>query len=276
MTHDYENRILVLYGPALRVSRDPSVPSFGAAYPTVGTLRAELSPLSTRDKAWYLGNTVTHFVYTDQLTSRVLRDGVQNWVSAFFLSQGSPLVTFSRDPRVSERVLNPQLPVITAYVDDVQPGYISVEPVRLFDEFAGSRLPSMLAEGSLQLGLKWVSGNGGLDLDLHVGLINQEERLSFRNPQTKFGNLRKDLETGWEVVTLQREVTPSDVEVWVNWYAGWAPQGVQAELRAVYAGTLYRLPVSFSQARQGNAGKVGSPAHWQEIDLRRTLLAGAD
>lgn len=267
---DYPNRVLILFGSAQRVSTDRSVPSFEAAYPTVGTLRSELSPLSTRTKAWNLGKTVTHFVYTDELRSRVLRDGIQNWISAFFLSQGSPLLTFSADPQVSERVLSPQLPVIPAYVDDVNPGFISVEPVRIFDEFAGSRLPATLQRGSLELGLKFAAE---LDLDLHVGLVGQGERLSFRNPQTSFGSLRKDFETGWEVVTLDQEITPADTELWVNWFSGEAPQGAQAELRIVYAGTLVSFPITFARATEGNEGRVGSPAHWQQINLQ-TVLSG--
>ena len=268
--HDYSNRILVLFGSATEISSDQSLPSLKTAYPTVGTLRAELSPLSTRNKAWYLGNISTHFVYTDELTSRVLRDGLSNWMSAFFLSQGSPLLTFSADPRVSERVLNPQLPVIPAYVDDVNPGFIPVQPVRIFDEFNDGRFPSTLERGSLQIGLKW-DASRKVDLDLHVGLAKGGQRLSFRNPNSRIGNLQKDLATGFEIVSLTQEIIPSEVEVWVNWYAGSAPNGVQGEVRVVYAGALHSIPVAFLQATQGNEGKIGSSHHWRKIDLRQVL-----
>lgn len=111
---DYPNRILVLYGSAIHVAPEGESTLLDGAYPTVGTLRAPLSPFSTRDRAWYLGNTTTHFILTDRFTDRVHRDGLENFWSAYFLSQGSPLLTFSSDPRIADRVLNPDLPGLPA------------------------------------------------------------------------------------------------------------------------------------------------------------------
>ena len=266
--HDYPNRILVLFGSAIDIGGTEGA-AMETAYPTVGMLRAELSPLSTRGKAWYLGNTVTHFVHTDTITSRVHRDGLQNFWAAFFTSLGSPLLTFSPDPRVSERVLNPALPVLPAYVDDVNPGFVAVSEVRLFDDFAGSTIPTRLERGSLRIALKWIDPE--IDLDLHVGLVSGGERLSFRNPRTEFGTLRKDFGTGWEEVSLTQEVSPREIDLWVNFFRGMAPaQGVKAELRVAFAGTLYRWPVTLA-AQTGNEGRVDSPEHWRRIDIQQVL-----
>ena len=209
---DFPNRILVLYGSAVHVSPD-GASSLETSYPTIGSLRAPLSAFSTRDKEVYLGNTVTHFVVNDEdFKNGLHRAGLQNFWAAYFLSQGSPLLTFSPDPRVSERVLNATLPPISAYVDDLNAGFVSVitANVGLFDDLSrdGLPVPSTLQRGALILGLMWPDRK--LDLDLHVNLAGQPERLSFRNPRTKWGGtLRKAFGTGWEEVYFSGEMDPA-------------------------------------------------------------------
>jgi len=269
---DYPNRSLVLFGSAIHVGADGQSTLLEGAYPTVGMLRAPLSPFSTRDRAWYLGNTVTHYIVTDRFSERVHRDGLENFWAAYFISLGSPLLTFSSDPQVADRVLNPDLPGIPAYVDDINPGYVSVRPVQLFaDDVSENGTPTRLERGAVTIGLKWAGED--LDLDLHVALRGKGDRLSFRLPETSFGTLTKRYGSGWEVAQLNQEVRPEEVEIWVNFYAGNAPPGgVEAELRVSYAGTLYRKPLTLT-APSGNRGQAGSSTHWQRLNLADVVAA---
>lgn len=270
---DYPNRVMVLYGSAIYVDRNKGN-SLENAYPTVGTLRAPLSPFSTRDKASYLGNVVTHFVHNEDFANDIHRRGLMNWWSAYFRSMASPLLTFSPDTRVSERVLRTDLPVIPAYVDDMTPGFISVDTTEVGDLFGpikpGRSASSPVERGPLMLGLKF---DRNLDLDLWVNLRGKPERLSFSNPRTDFGFLRKRFDTGWEEVLFTDEVNIRDVELWVSFYAGSAPPGgAKADLRVNWAGQLFSSPVTFPPtARTGNKGKPGSPEHWVPVDLRAVV-----
>lgn len=278
---DYPNRILVLFGSAIYVDPNDKQTSFLNSYPTVGMLRAPLSPFSTSDRAWYLGNTVTHFVVNEEdFRNGLHKNGLRSFWAAYLLSQGSPLLTFSPDPEVSERVLNPKLPVIPAYVDDLTPGFISVEPrqVGLFDALKNARpaVPSALSRGTLVLGLMW--DDPAVDLDLHVGFVGKQGRLSFHEPNASFGTLRKHPGTGWEEVHFTGEVVPKDVQVWVNFFSGTAPtSGMRGELRVAYGGQLFRFPVTFPPAaRHGNLGKAESRPHWVAVDIGRIVSGRGD
>jgi hypothetical protein len=259
--HSEGNRVLIFMGSAIELS--PEIPYLKTSYPTIGTLRAELSPLSTRGLGDNLGNISSHFIYLNAFKRETHRRGIQNFLAAYFLSQGSCLLTFSADTDLASRVRMPGLPPLSAYVDDINPGFVSVESAELFGTGSGSDLPSQLDRGSFMVGLKW--DQPAVDLDLHVSVRGKTGELSFRSPQTSFGSFGKEPGNGWEVARLNAEFQPQDLVITVNFYSGVAPAGgVKAELRVAYAGTLFTKSVSFSG--QGNSGKSGSPEHWRQVD----------
>lgn len=259
--HSEGNRVLIFMGSAIELS--PEVPYLATSYPTIGTLRAELSPFSTRGLGDNLGNITTHFIYLNAFKRESHRRGMQNFLAAYFLSQGSSLLTFSADTDLASRVRMPGLPPLSAYVDDINPGFVSVESAELFGSGSGSDLPSQMERGSFLVGLKW--DQPSVDLDLHVSVRGKSGELSFRSPQSGFGTFGKEPGNGWEVARLNAEFQPQDVVISVNFYSGTAPVGgVKAELRVAYAGTLFTKTVNFTGT--GNNGKTGSPEHWRQVD----------
>ncbi len=259
--HSEGNRVLIFMGSAIEIS--PEIPYLKTSYPTIGTLRAELSPFSIRGLGDNLGNIATHFIYLNAFKRETHRRGIQNFLSAYFLSQGSSLLTFSADTDLITRVRMPGLPPLSAYVDDINPGFVSVESAELFGSGSGSELPSQLDRGSFLVGLKW--DQPAVDLDLHVSVRGKSGELSFRSPQSGFGSFGKEPGNGWEAARLNAEFQPQDLVITVNFYSGTAPAGgVKAELRLAYAGTLFTKTVTFTG--QGNNGKPGSPEHWRQFD----------
>lgn len=144
--------------------------------------------------------------------------------------------------------------------------------VQLFDDdVSETGTPTQLERGAVTVGLMWPSED--IDLDLHVSLRGQSERLSFRQPGTSFGTLTKRYGSGWEVAQFNQEVQAQGVEIWVNFYAGDAPAGgVEAELRVSYAGMLYRKPLKL-RAPSGNGGEANSAPHWRRFTLSDIVQA---
>ena len=139
------------------------------------------------------------------------------------------------------------------------------------------KLPS---KGGLQIGLCWdtTGERSDSDLDLHVGKKGEKGELFFKNQETIFGKSSKDLfaderaNHGFELVKITKPCSPSDLEVWVNVYAGHSSSGFTGQVRVLYAGRLMVYPFTIPSTEGNNGGenpKRSKNSHWIHIDLSR-------
>ena len=112
-----------------------------------------------------------------------------------------------------------------------------------------------------RVALTWPTGgeNADQDLDLYVRSKNSTEELCYKLNQSKDGKYTKDFPAnskakfGFEIVDLNSNVEPANLQIWVNAYSGKPKVEFTGEVRVLHRGKLTVYPVKIN-AKSGNQG----------------------
>jgi hypothetical protein len=136
--------------------------------------------------------------------------------------------------------------------------WLTKDPATWNPERDGAKLKNK----NTRLGLLWKTGpeNGkDADLDIYVKPKGAPDELYYNNRTTSSGVHYKDFSNpnasnGYELVNLNSNIAPEDLDIWVNAFNGTSPKGFSGEVRILYLGKLIAIPFTIP-ATNGNHGK---------------------
>ena len=234
------------------------------------------------------------FMYTsDDLTS-YQKNNSERFMTTYICSQGGVLNIFTNNT-ASMNVISSEKSTLlksryschnfnqqTVAIEKTKKQAIKTEEIFKQPIFKNPPPPTSNL-GYMKIGLRWnydscIKRQHDCDLDLIIKPNKFEPEVFYKNREsTTYGWYKKlDPENGnnsYEVVDLARApVKIDDVVVYVNFFSGSAPNGIDAELRVVFDDKIYYKEFHI-RATKGNKGKGAriDSVNWIKLDMKDLL-----
>lgn len=208
-----------------------------------------------------------HMGYDDILPTSQHKHYIERFWSLYMQAQGAQLVSFTSDiPTLFERArFNSTTPQnsykveATDKLEMIRLAPPAVEQKSIYHRaISGAALSAQQVRkaSNVQIGIAWQCL--GCDLDLYARAQPGAQVLWFGHTKSDLGVFFKDYqvspttEQGYETIAFSTPIDLRALQIFVNFYKGDAPQGVNGEVRISVDGRTYAKP--FHISAQGGAG----------------------
>lgn len=263
----------------------------------------ESNPYGTDGREDFLTGKRVHFATIDTPFEGRQKEAVESVWGTIMSQEGGSLVTFEADLGLvlQRAVANPKAKAkryeVRAKDGEEQrmirirytaPEWMMTEPekplVRATDGESTQAAPKPLI-GPVSCGIQWKAT--GVDLDIYCQAQPGAERLFFGKVKNADGSAKffKDFtsppgETGreeFEWIEYKKDVSLEALSIWINIYAGDAPQGVPGKVKILFGGKTYEAPFSFPPTKGNKGAATGTEADkkfWISVNPVSVVTSG--
>lgn len=259
-----ERDVIIIASPVYDHPAQPQWSMAGGRFPNDGNIFASRSrsPYAAADTPTLLDGFRVHIAYDESAGEMEIDEyafRVQRYFTLFVEAQGGQLVSFTTDPGIALERAQFSAPATPHQfeAEEAERGQASIyeRPVaqKIFTRAELGRAEKV------SIGLTWACST--CDLDLYARAHSEAEILYYDNPETREGVVRKVFplayqeqgNKGFETIYYTSAVNFEEMLIAVNFYAGNAPSGVDAELRIDIDGYTYASSIHIA-ASEGNRG----------------------